>query len=87
MPSLKLTIRQDAKDWRTHLEQMQSYRANIVETLAQTRPQLDRLSADLQANLDKIGSREKYLNSQLESLLTQFRSAQDRLAEMREKYK
>uniref|UniRef100_A0A914W4J4 Intraflagellar transport protein 57 homolog n=1 Tax=Plectus sambesii TaxID=2011161 RepID=A0A914W4J4_9BILA len=87
MPSLKITIRQDAKDWRMHLEQMHAYRGAIGETLNQARPQLDRLSNDIGKSLEKITSREKYLNTQLESLLAQFRGAQDRLAENREKYR
>ena len=70
-----------------HLEQMHGYRTAISEALDQSKSQLDRLSNDIGKNLEKISSREKYLNSQLESLLTQFRSAQDRIAETREKYR
>ena len=44
LPSLKITVRQDAKDWRAHLEQMETYRTNLNETLAQVKPQLSRHS-------------------------------------------
>lgn len=78
MPSLKLTIRADAKDWRTHLEQMQEYRNSIAETFTQTQTQLDRLGQEIGKGIDKLSSREKYLNQQLEGILSQFRLAQDR---------
>ena len=37
--------------------------------------------------LEKIGSREKYVNSQMEGNLTQFRHLQDKLTDVQEKYK
>ena len=65
-PQLKVTVRVDNRDWRTHLEQMHSYRTGIEEALTTTKVQLDKLHADIARTLEKIASREKYLNSQLE---------------------
>ena len=65
-PQLKVTVRVDNRDWRTHLEQMHSYRTGIEEALTTTKVQLDKLHSDIARTLEKIGSREKYLNSQLE---------------------
>jgi hypothetical protein len=48
---------------------MQTYHKSITETLAPARLQLQRLSDEIRKSLDKIGSREKYLNSQLEGIL------------------
>lgn len=66
----------DARDWRAHLDQMQKYRSGIDEALATTKGQLDKLHSDISHMLDKIDSREKYLNSQLEPLLVQYRALQ-----------
>ena len=66
----------DARDWRAHLDQMQKYRSGIDEALATTKGQLDKLHSDISHMLEKIGSREKYLNSQLEPLLIQYRALQ-----------
>jgi estrogen-related receptor beta like 1 len=81
---------------------MQTYHTSITDTLAIARTQLSRLSEEVKRSLEKIGSREKYLNSQLDGiinnnyncykkicsgLLNTFRQAQDRLAETREKYR
>lgn len=37
--------------------------------------------------MEKIGSREKYLNNQLEQLILEYRTAQDQLAQVKEQYK
>lgn len=87
LPQLKVTIRSDAKDWRSHIEQMHQHRKEIEESLSTTRMQLDKLYGEISRTLEKIGSREKYLNSQLEQLLLEYRAAQDQLAHVKEQYK
>jgi peptidoglycan hydrolase CwlO-like protein len=66
----------DAQDWRAHLEQMQKHRSGIDEALAATKTQLDKLHSDIELTLEKISSREKFLNGQLEPYLIQYRSLQ-----------
>ncbi|XP_035223594.1 intraflagellar transport protein 57 homolog isoform X2 [Stegodyphus dumicola] len=87
MPLLKITVRNDSRDWRSHLDQIHQHRKNIEETLTTTRQQLDKLHLEISRSLEKIGSREKYLNSQLEQLILEYRTAQDQLAQVREQYK
>jgi hypothetical protein len=55
---------------------MQKHRSGIDEALATTKGQLNKLHSDISNTLEKIGSREKYLNSQLEPLLVQYRALQ-----------
>ncbi|PSN44094.1 hypothetical protein C0J52_07657 [Blattella germanica] len=66
----------NARDWRAHLEQMQKHRSGIDEALVTTKGQLDKLQSEISLTLEKIGSREKFLNSQLEALLVQYRALQ-----------
>lgn len=87
LPQLKVTIRSDTKDWRSHLEQMHSHRKDIEESLSVTKNQLDKLYSDISHTLEKISSREKYVNSQLEQLLIEYRSVQDQLAQSKEQYR
>ncbi len=47
----------DNRDWRTHLEQMHTYRAGIDEALVTTRVHLDKLHSDIARTLEKISSR------------------------------
>ncbi len=47
----------DNRDWRTHLEQMHTYRGGIEEALVTTRVHLDKLHGDISKTLEKISSR------------------------------
>ncbi|XP_013774859.1 intraflagellar transport protein 57 homolog [Limulus polyphemus] len=87
LPQLKVTVRSDTKDWRSHLEQMHNHRKDIDESLSVTKNQLDKLYSDISHTLEKISSREKYVNSQLEQLLMEYRSVQDQLAQSKEQYR
>ncbi|EDV19563.1 uncharacterized protein TRIADDRAFT_61928 [Trichoplax adhaerens] len=75
------------KDWRSHLEQMHQYRDGIESTLTETRGHLDKLHQEITKTLEKISSREKYVNNQLDNSLQEFRGRRDGLAEINEKYK
>ncbi|GIY03321.1 intraflagellar transport protein 57 homolog [Caerostris darwini] len=87
MHQLKVTVRNDSRDWRSHLDQIRQHRKNIDETMSTTKSQLDKLYTDISRSLEKIGSREKYLNNQLEQLVLEYRTAQDQLSQVREQYK
>ncbi|XP_065305010.2 intraflagellar transport protein 57 homolog isoform X1 [Dermacentor albipictus] len=87
LPQLRVTVQPDAKDWRGHLELIHQQRRELDEGLHITRAQLERLSTGLGSVLDKLASREKYLNAQLEAPLAQYRSVQEALARTREHYR
>lgn len=76
LPQLRITIRNDSKDWRAHLEDMRRYQSDIDRAYGDAKTQLTRLHAELGRALDKISSREKYMNSQLETLLSQYKMVQ-----------
>lgn len=86
LPLLKVHIRTDNKDWRNHYEQMQHYSEGINVTLLDTRTQLDKLHAEISKTLEKISSREKYINNQLEHLIQNYRLNQDQLVQVKEQY-
>lgn len=57
---------------------MHEHRSKIDETLNFTQKQLDGLHSEITRSLEKIHSREKYLNGQLEPLLLEYRNLQVR---------
>ena len=67
--------------------QMHSHRQGIEEALTTTKGQLEKLHTDIGRTLEKISSREKYLNNQLEAPLADFKRLSDNLAAAREQYK
>ena len=86
-PSLKVSIKGDNKDWRTHVDQMCQHKNGITSSLDIAKPQLNKLQEEIRRTLEKIGSREKYINNQLEQHVQEYRNAQDQLAQAKEKYK
>ncbi|CAH1959114.1 unnamed protein product [Acanthoscelides obtectus] len=63
LPRLKVTIKNDNRDWRSHLEQMKTYKKSIDESLGTTKAQLEKLHKDISSTLEKVTNREKYFNS------------------------
>uniref|UniRef100_A0A665UPS4 Intraflagellar transport protein 57 homolog n=1 Tax=Echeneis naucrates TaxID=173247 RepID=A0A665UPS4_ECHNA len=86
LPQLKVTIRTDNKDWRIHVDQMHQHRDGIKSSLKEAKSYLDRLQEDIGKSLEKVSSREKYINNQLEHLIQDYRTAQAKLSEARERY-
>ena len=87
LKNFQVTVKVDSRDWRSHLEQMHAYRDGIEQALESTKSQLDKLHTDVSRTLEKISSREKYLNSQLEAPLADLRQLQDNLAATKEQYR
>lgn len=58
------------------MEQMHSHSDGIEKSLTDTKSLLSKLHDEITKTLDKISTREKYLNSQLEHHLNEFRSMQ-----------
>lgn len=59
--------------FRSHLEQMKTYKTSIDETLTPVKSQLEKLHKEITSTLDKIGNREKYLNRELDPILENYR--------------
>lgn len=87
LPQLKVTIKTDHKDWRTHIEQMHTYQDSIDESLRETKSYLEKLYDEISKTLEKIASREKYINNQLEEPMQTLRNYQDKLSDIKETYK
>uniref|UniRef100_A0A3Q3WC67 Intraflagellar transport protein 57 homolog n=1 Tax=Mola mola TaxID=94237 RepID=A0A3Q3WC67_MOLML len=86
LPQLKVTVRTDNKDWRIHVDQMHQHRDGIKSSLKEAKSHLDKLQEDIGKTLEKVSSREKYINNQLEHLIQDYRSAQAKLSEAKERY-
>lgn len=65
LPTLKVVVKADPRDWRAHLEQMKTLRKNIQSATEETQLQLKKLRSDISLVMEKIESREKHLNSDL----------------------
>lgn len=86
LPKLKVTIRNDTRDWRTNLEQMKHYQSTINQCFGGAKNQLEKLQKDISFTLEKINNREKYLNRELETVLSEYRTLQDQLSKVKDVY-
>lgn len=66
---------------------MHTYQNSIEESLKETKNYLEKLYDEISRTLEKISSREKYINSQLEESMMRLRSYQDKLNEIKDTYK
>ncbi|KAH8262141.1 hypothetical protein KR038_002197 [Drosophila bunnanda] len=73
LPHLKVFVKADARDWRTHITQMDAFRSNIAEASETTQAQLKKLHSEFTFSLEKVESREKHLNNELQPLIQQFK--------------
>ncbi|XP_075706482.1 intraflagellar transport protein 57 homolog [Rhinoderma darwinii] len=86
LPQLKVTVRTDNKDWRAHVDQMHQHKDGMETSLRETKGYLDKLHNEVSKTLEKVGSREKYINSQLDPLIQEYRAAQAQLSELKEQH-
>lgn len=86
LPQLKVTVRTDNKDWRIHVDQMHQHREGIESSLKEAKSSLDKLLEDIGKTQEKVSSREKYFNNQLENPIQEYRSALVKLSEARERH-
>ena len=57
------------QDWRVHLEQMLHIETLIESSSSLTSGKLNRIHKEITVDVEKINSREKYLNQQMSQLL------------------
>ncbi|XP_037116490.1 intraflagellar transport protein 57 homolog [Syngnathus acus] len=87
LPRLKVTVKNDNKDWRIHVEQMHRHRDGISSSFREAEGYLEKLREDIGKTLEKVRSREKYVNNQLEHLTQDYRQAQAQLGQAKEQYR
>ncbi|XP_005181601.1 intraflagellar transport protein 57 homolog [Musca domestica] len=73
LPQLKVYVRSDVRDWRAHMNQMDSLKSSITEATENTQLELKKLHNEFTFSLEKIESREKHLNNELHNLITQYK--------------
>ncbi|KAL7750423.1 hypothetical protein RI367_004197 [Sorochytrium milnesiophthora] len=86
VPNLKVIVPNDNKDWRIHLQQMTDNEESIGSNLTVVKTQLSKIGSEIDQTLEKIASREKYINSQFEPLVDEFRASQEALSQLKLKY-
>ena len=85
-PQLRVTTVADAKDWRSHIEQTHQYYKSIGASFPETKTALEKVAFGVEDSVEKLATREKYINHQFENLTSEYRAAREQLATVQEKY-
>jgi len=85
-PQLRVTVVSDNKDWRSHLEQTHAHHETIEKALPESKSQLDKVEVEVTSALEKISTREKFVNNQLEHLTSEYRAVREQLEQVQQRY-
>merc|ERR1719265_2244807 len=85
-PKLKVVVPDDPKEWRTHLEQTKGYKGIIEGMFPNTKQQLQKLSTELGTVLERIRSKENFINTQFEYIAGDYREQQEELQRITQQY-
>jgi len=85
-PKLKVVVPDDPKEWRNHLEQTKGYKGIIEGMFPNTKQQLHKLSAELNTVLERIRTKENFINTQFENRTGDHREQQEELQRVTQQY-
>lgn len=86
-PLLKSSgIASGGKEWRAHLEQTTHHEKTINEVLPDAAGVLRKISSEVGDMLERLVSKEKYINSHFDHLADEYRVEQERLKAATEQY-
>eukprot|EP01012_Entosiphon_sulcatum_P018010 TRINITY_DN2275_c0_g1_i1.p2 TRINITY_DN2275_c0_g1~~TRINITY_DN2275_c0_g1_i1.p2 ORF type:complete len:417 (-),score=139.32 TRINITY_DN2275_c0_g1_i1:107-1357(-) len=86
-PLLKINRRADHKDWRSHLDWIQSLIKTMDKTFPEAKLQLEKISEDITKAIEKIQKREQTLTQQFETYVEQYRTQKKDYNAIAENYK
>lgn len=85
-PQLRVVSAADQKDWRSHLEAAHKHQDEITRTFPEVKVLLDHVANDVSQMLEKVETREKYVNNQLEPLSAEYQHHREKLNGVQERY-
>lgn len=82
LPQLKIVVKSDNRDWRTHHEKMKNFKNTIEQVSEEVQAQLKKIQADIVFAMEKVESREKHLNKELKGDIEQYKNLHIDLSKM-----
>lgn len=81
-PKLRILLNADSKDWRANLEEVHTNSKTISSAWPESRVVLEKLRGELNGSLEKLTTREHYLNEQFDRLMDGYRAQRKQLSEI-----
>lgn len=82
LPQLKIVVKSDNRDWRTHFDQIKSLRNNIEQISDDAQNQLKKMQNEMIFAMEKVESREKHLNKDLKDLIKEYKNLSTELTKV-----
>jgi len=70
-PSLKYSVKEHQREWRSHLEQSKEYQSKIKKLFPDTKISLEKISDESARVLERITKKEQSINRNLDSVADQ----------------
>jgi estrogen-related receptor beta like 1 len=85
-PRLKIQMPNDSKEWRTHLQQTRSYKQVIETQFPAAKAQLEKLQSQVSQALDRIKSKEAFINEKFDHRALDYRQQQEEFTQVKTNY-
>eukprot|EP00638_Chattonella_subsalsa_P005158 CAMPEP_0117753962 /NCGR_PEP_ID=MMETSP0947-20121206/12551_1 /TAXON_ID=44440 /ORGANISM="Chattonella subsalsa, Strain CCMP2191" /LENGTH=418 /DNA_ID=CAMNT_0005572971 /DNA_START=148 /DNA_END=1404 /DNA_ORIENTATION=+ len=86
-PKLKMpSVTAAGREWRTHIEQTKQHEGRIQQFMPDTKAQLQVIQAEVAEALEKMRSKERYINTHNAHLQGEYKEMRDKMKEIEEKY-
>lgn len=84
-PRLKVRAAHSGKEWRTHIESTKKHGSVIEKILPDTRKQLARINDSIKSSVERLQSKERYMNSHFDSIIREYKEVQERLKSVQQR--
>lgn len=85
-PRLKIQMPNDTKEWRTHLSQTKTFKQVIDTQFPNAKGQLEKLQSNISQALERIKSKEAFINAQFDHRALDYRTQQEELNQVQAHY-
>lgn len=85
-PQLRTMVIADSKDWRSQLEKAKQSLDMIRKSIPESKSSLERIEQDLAATLERLSSREEFVNSHFDLQVREYRAFREQLTQMQSQY-
>lgn len=85
-PRLRTSKNAGGKEWRTHIDQTTKHEGTIRKELPETEASLQMINKELADAVEKMQSKEKYVNSQFANLKNEFQSIKESMKDIESKF-
>ncbi|QDZ19096.1 intraflagellar transport protein [Chloropicon primus] len=85
-PQLRTMVIADSKDWRSHLDRAKHSLDTIKKVLPESKNNLERIQQDISTTLERLETREDYVNSHFDLQVREYRGFREQLSQMQNQY-